>query len=411
MDTIKHCGVTTLKKQMVKTTITCALAAVCLCVGAYNARTWTVDAFSALDVSDAIVAKTPCDGETVSLVNESVLELLEMDYFDVSWVQSLYEVGKDNYAPVITLSWEAVDNATAYSVRVATDEDFVNVEERFSVLGTTEVKMIAPKANTDYYWQVSAQVGANTIVSDVFSFQTSDTLRTVYIDGVTNTRDIGAKTTALGVMKQGQVYRGAGLKWKSAASDTYIENTPKAYEITPTGIQTVKRLGIKTELDLRSAGETEQDGTSPAGIENYVQISSPYYAGGHAEGIDQENNYAAVKAIMQVFANADNYPIYMHCSYGKDRTGTISYLLNALCGASQTQCWQDFWLSVYAESGAIKKENIQHTYDLLVGLHNFINGQSGKTYADKVANYLTKTVGLTNEEIQQIRNNLLIYAQ
>lgn len=403
-------GETTLKKQTVKTTITCALAALFLCAGAYDGRAFAADAFSATDVSDAITAKTPCDGQTVSLVNDSVLELLEMDYFDVAWVQSLYEVGQDNYAPVITLSWNGVENATAYGVRVATDEDFINVEERFSVVGATEVKMIAPKANTHYFWQVSAQVGEKKIVSDVFSFQTADTLRTVYIDGVTNTRDVGGKSTSLGVMKQGQVYRGAGLKWNSAASDTYIEGTPKAYAITAAGIRTIKRLGIQTELDLRSAGETGQDGTSPAGIENYVQISSPFYAGGHAEGIDKAANYAAVKSIMQVFANADNYPIYMHCSYGKDRTGTISYLLNALCGASKTQCWQDFWLSMYAESGAIQKENVQHTYDVLMGLHNFINGQSGKTYADKTANYL-KTVGLSEQEIAQIRNNLLIYAQ
>lgn len=400
-----------MKNSTFKKAIACALASLVCVSGATIGNAFSAGAFSVSDVTDEITAKTPFDGETVSLVNENILELLEMDYFDVSWLQSLYEVGADNYAPVnTTLSWSAVENASAYSVRVATDEDFINVVERFSVLGGTSVTLTAPKANTEYFWQVSAQVGASKIVSDVFSFQTADTLRTVYIDGVTNTRDLGAKTTSLGVMKQGQVYRGAGLKWNSAASDTYIENTPKEYEITAKGIQTVKRLGIKTELDLRSAGETGQDGTSPAGIENYVQISSPYYAGGHAEGIDKAANYEAVKSIMQVFANADNYPIYMHCSYGKDRTGTVAYLLNALCGASKTQCWQDFWLSLYAESGAVKKENVQHTYDLLVGLHNFINGQSGKTYADKTANYL-KSVGITNEEIQAIRNNLLIYAQ
>lgn len=352
----------------------------------------SVSAFSPENVSSKIVAKSLYDGLEVSIVNDDIRELLDMDYFDPSWIKTLYTEGEDNYAPIdLKLEWEEVSGTNYYNVRIATDRNFENVIDRFTVLGTTSVSVSVPLVNTTYYWQVETEVNGTKLVSGLFSFKTADTPRVIYIDGVTNTRDLGGYTTSIGVMRQGMVFRTARLE-----------------EITDKGLNTAKKLGIKTDLDLRSAGEDGQTNISPLGENiNYVNIPGAYYALYTDRPIDKDAGKESVKEAMKIFADSENYPINVHCSFGKDRTGTISFLLSALCGASKVQLERDFWLSVYSKAGAIPYEEIENTYDLFNELYKYINKQTGRTYAEKTETYL-KSTGLTETEINAIKSNLLI---
>ncbi len=45
-------------------------------------------------------------------------------------------------------------------------------------------------------------------------------------------------------------------------------------------------------------------------------------------------------------ADRENYPIYLHCTYGNDRTGTICYLLEALLGVRDEDLLKEYRLSV-----------------------------------------------------------------
>jgi protein tyrosine/serine phosphatase len=62
-------------------------------------------------------------------------------------------------------------------------------------------------------------------------------------------------------------------------------------------------------------------------------------------GIFTEEGMAKVKAVFTDLANPNNYPMYLHCTYGCDRTGTICYLLEALLGVSRGDCLRDYGLS------------------------------------------------------------------
>ena len=52
-----------------------------------------------------------------------------------------------------------------------------------------------------------------------------------------------------------------------------------------------------------------------------------------------------MKAIFKDLANPQNYPMYLHCTYGADRTGTICYLLEAVLGVSRGDCLKDYGLT------------------------------------------------------------------
>jgi protein tyrosine/serine phosphatase len=365
-----------------------------LAVTATFTASTSVSAFSPENVGSKITATTLFDGQEIYIVNDDVREILDMDYFDPSWIKTLYTEGEDNYFPVdLKLQWNEVQGATYYNVRVATDRNFENVTDRFTVIGQTNVSVNLPLVNTTYYWQVETEVDGNKLVSGLFSFKTADTPRVLDIDGVTNTRDLGGYTTSLGVMRQGMVIRSARLEG-----------------ITSQGLITAKKLGIKTDLDFRSEGEDGQTNISPLGSDvNYINIPGPYYVHYTDRPINSTLGKESMKSIMQVFANANNYPINMHCSFGKDRTGTIAFILSALCGASEQQLKRDFWLSVYSKAGAVKYEEIENTNQLFEETYRYINGQVGRTYAEKTENYL-KSAGVTQTEIDAIKANLLITA-
>ena len=76
----------------------------------------------------------------------------------------------------------------------------------------TELSLEHLFVNTTYYWFVDAVYGEYTVRSEVFTFKTLPTPRTVNIEGVSNSRDIGGYVTVDGKMiRLGMIYRSAKL--------------------------------------------------------------------------------------------------------------------------------------------------------------------------------------------------------
>jgi protein-tyrosine phosphatase len=203
--------------------------------------------------------------------------------------------------------------------------------------------------DTEYFWQVIANLenGGKTY-SSIFSFETDASVRTVEIEGVSNTRDLGGFESVYGYVQQGLIYRSARL-------ETMTEAGKAAFE----------KLGIKSDLDLRGANEASSgpnryDPLNFGG--HYFAFDTPQYAFqdqfgavttvDSGTGINNRNNFESIKNIMSVFAEKDNYPIDMHCAVGRDRTGTMSILLKALVGASEENAKKDYYTSMFATTGA-----------------------------------------------------------
>jgi protein-tyrosine phosphatase len=63
-------------------------------------------------------------------------------------------------------------------------------------------------------------------------------------------------------------------------------------------------------------------------------------------GLDTlDHSTREIKSCFDIFANADSYPVMVHCTQGKDRTGLIILLVLLLCGVGQEPAEADYVLS------------------------------------------------------------------
>ena len=225
--------------------------------------------------------------------------------------------------------------------------------------------------------------------SPVFTFTTADTVRFLSISGVMNTRDLGGYLTRDGKhrVRQGMVYRGGNLD-----------------EIDGAGMEAATQVyGIKTDFDLRAPGSDSDammyTNKSPIlmGDINYINIAGVSYSSALPYSV-------TIREELKVFAQAENYPIYVHCKVGRDRTGTLMFLLGALLGIPEEKLLADFELtslSAYAYAyGDLRGQ------DWMTEFLTAIKTNPGDTLQEQVESYCIGC-GLTQEEIATIRSILL----
>lgn len=339
--------------------------------------------------SASAISIYPIRGETVAKGSWQV-EAMLTDY--TPFMTDDYSVvshRKDQYMrdPVV-LKW-MYSGKNSCAVLLADNEELTGAKT-YTVTGN-ELSIQNLLVDTDYYWAVEV----DGVRSDVGTFHTAKTVRTFWIDGVSNTRDLGGWKTEDGKnrVKYNVVFRGA-----------------KFDKITEEGRQAVRDLGIKTDIDLRSSGE----GTNkPLGSEvNFVRACSSGaamyydYDDRTISDIDGSHVIGTVNAF-KVYADPDNFPAYFHCSYGRDRTGTLAFMILGVLGVSREDIQKDYemtYLSLYGGGG-------YSAYEYVTYLNNMIDWVQ-QTYApegtlkEAVEGYLL-AAGVTADEIAAVRENLL----
>ncbi|MDD7165283.1 MAG: tyrosine-protein phosphatase [Clostridia bacterium] len=209
--------------------------------------------------------------------------------------------------------------------------------------------------------------------------------RTIYLDGVSNTRDIGGyKSINVKKLKQGMIYRGGNPD-----------------DITENGLAAAIGLyGIKTQLDLRTAEEAEKRCAFGESV-NYINVSGAYYIGGKT-GLDFEDNKSVIANELRVFTEEKNYPVYFHCALGRDRTGTLAMLIEGLCGVSESDILLDYELSSLSVSGTKDKNKISYMINnLFKPTIEYIKGFGDGSLQSGCEKFLT-SCGLTKTEINKI---------
>ncbi|MBQ1211013.1 MAG: tyrosine-protein phosphatase, partial [Clostridia bacterium] len=173
--------------------------------------------------------------------------------------------------------------------------------------------------------------------------------------------------------------------------------------ITEDGLyQMLTVLGIKTELDVRTPGEGTAGGQSPLGTDiNYINYSGPYYYNANS-GILADAYQEALRAEIRAFADADNYPIVVHCSVGRDRTGTILFLIEGLCGVSKEDLFFEYELSFLGRIGG-NGANVAQLMNEVDKMYNGIQSWAPNgTFAEACEAFILSR-GISQEEIDTIR--------
>ena len=143
-------------------------------------------------------------------------------------------------------------------------------------------------------------------------FRTEDQApRLVCVPGVPNMRDIGGRVIGGRRVRQGLVYRSSGL------NNNATTNAPGTARLTERWRTYMReRLGIKTDIDLRSTRERFGMTCSPLGPDiKFVTMPTNYhgYAAIQTTGADD------TRRVLRVFLDRANYPIDFHCIGGASR--------------------------------------------------------------------------------------------
>lgn len=386
------------KKYLIYLGITLVLIIALVIFGVYLDRVLTYSDENSGDTSEnadvinysELQISVPFYEKDVVIVGPAVTELMNSNY-DIS-VKSIYDKYKgtsdrlDIGLPVkIYYNIDKIPNgfnvkSTEYIVSENADLTKPMVFNTSGSINSVDVYHL--KTATQYYYKINITFNNGNTSSVSGCFKTAHGPRILTIDGVYNLRDIGGYTTKNGkTIKQGLLYRGCEI-------DGSVE---ERYKISSEGLNTMLSvLGIKTDMDLRASTDNKYGTDALGSGVKHIYYSAPMYSNIFNDDINREK----IRAIFADLADANNYPVYLHCTYGIDRTGTVVYLLEGLLGVDEETLLKDYKLS-----------GLHHGAVSIEAMNEFVNNVKqlpGDTIEEKIEGYLL-SIGITVDEIANIR--------
>ena len=399
---------------------------------------------------EKIVLKEIPEAGNVKLVDDAIREYLSAS--DVSeQIAALpqVKVSKDSGALPVKLAWNG-NGSVKYTIYVADNENFDNATSYVVSGFTRELDIYNLLPSTTYYWKVA---GDRSDMSDTSVFKTEDlSVRLIYAEGTSNIRDLGGWNADGSFVNYGKIYRGNQLNGYGNWGNN---------KLTENGLKTFKEdLKIKTEIDLRTQDKDDANQTV-----NFVDASLPYYKytigqytdilepsvwnalphDGNTPVDSMENkndarrlSYAtgnavrnenamrrSLKGIFEVLADERNYPVYIHCNAGADRTGTVAFLINGLLGVSEADLIRDYELTSFSSVSGLRYRSeikngdfteigvMKNDYDNFVAFGALMNaiknnyGAEGGTLSYAIENFLTDYVGVSHEDIESLKRIMI----
>lgn len=247
--------------------------------------------------------------------------------------------------------------------------------------------------------------------------------RNINIPGIQNFRDLGEYKS---------VDTAKSVSWGMLYRSAQIDSIP------PCSRRELKNMGIRTIIDLRA--EEERHNYPQLHDDEFKIVHIPIPTGNMdkiLQGIQEEkiksdtiyrlvermnrelvmNYQKEFKELFSVLLNRDCYPAVIHCTSGKGRTGIVSALLLAALGVNEDVIMSDYRLSndyfnipkasKYAyQLPANSQEAITTIYSAKEDFLNAAKEQIESEYGS-VQVYLKKGIGLSAEEIEELRSILL----
>lgn len=156
--------------------------------------------------------------------------------------------------------------------------------------------------------------------------------RSVLSGDVVNARDLGGIALASGqTVACGALFRGSPLA-----------------QLGDTGCADCAALGIRTVVDLRIESEraAKPNAACVAEFANTVSapLPVPYYVSA-ADYIADLDATPSIATLFAVLGDSSAYPVYFHCTWGRDRTGIVAAVILLALGAARADVMADYLLS------------------------------------------------------------------
>lgn len=321
---------------------------------------------------------SPAEGETVNLNAQYQQDFYECKKFrEVKKVikKLIKEKKEDGFFTVpapVHFEWET--DAECSVLEISENADF-SASEKFECTGK-EKDVYNLKKDTQYFWRVND--------SEPRVFRTDSVPpRWLFADGIVNFRDLGAEKTKNGkTVRQGLIYRGIRLEDK----------------LTPDGIEAFRKLGIRTEIDLRKEAENKLT-ECPAGADiKYIF----HVCNGYEDFLNDPPERTA--QLIGYFADESSYPVYFHCRGGADRTGTLAFMLGAILGLDDETLLRDYELTMICSPE--KKMSRSRKGKIKKFLKILQSRDKNKSIGENTVDFLRKC-GVTDEVMEKIRSIML----
>ena len=215
-----------------------------------------------------------------------------------------------------------------------------------------------------YNWKLEYPKDDSSIaVAASGQFKTTGTLRQLKVDNIFNVRDMGGWEGLKGYpLKYGKIIRGSRLNVNSQTTKI----------ITAAGIKELLWAGMRAELDMRD----ESNAPMPSGESRHSYLGKDYPIYNVNQGYRSRiatfaDGPQSIQGIKQLIAwLKQDKPVYLHCSVGADRTGTVAYLVGALCGMSEDALCKEFELTSFS-GDRIENERDRPNPERLVRQRNY----------------------------------------
>ena len=296
-----------------------------------------------------------------------------------------YATGGDLSAPRgMKLKFEDVGAASKYYVQIAESEaGLASATVRES---TNNYYMFQnAKLATKYYYRAATSEAdlASATVKNITSTDVAP--RVVLVPDVLNFRDIGGWESSLvpgAKINQGMYFRCAQLNASGSSSTTSkLDSAGK-------GLAAIKELGIKVDIDMRDSPSSSSPASTPEWPVSMVQAavmsgSEPVrWEGGTYRNVEIAPTYVK---IFKALAECDTKPAMLHCTYGADRTGIVTFFLEALLGMSIEDMTRDYLWTQFTQGRTVKYFESDAEFPKWISKTNACEGE---TFADKMENHI-----------------------
>ena len=357
-----------------------------------------------------IITDFPSDGANYSFVAmQPLAEFNGANPHVVSYIENVSYVGKSRKISLVSdylpTDGSRADKPVGYTLTAQTSgylsvfdyEEGVAYRERVEP-GEVAVRDTIPGHTVE--WYLSDNDGkplSGGKVCDVFPrrfFSLSEE--------VLNFRDRGGIPCASGSIRYGAVIRGSQINGN--------------LNIEERDIKLLRDFcGVADEIDLRTDPKTRgEDGIigteddvpimSSALGEDVSYVNYPVSVDSVGVGLGTDSAFLYGAALKRIAADvSEGKCVYIHCSAGADRAGTLCALLEAILGVPLEEIDRDYELTSFRNSSEYIRPRTKINYAALI---SYIRKIEGATFTEKAENWALAS-GVTAEEIEILRSCLI----